>query len=295
MMDPARKEEVAMVRKPNGKTRSEATSKTPVSPERPAPIALMDLGGRLPLNLVGLAAKLNRMQNVFDFRVLDHVVSHAEMGEYDLPHAYSDKHLFRLIRGRTNLAGYRYGIGVTHESLESSRFNSHDRTEFDVGAISIDSAENYIPLGRTVSQYLAYLLVCEAFCIIGKEHLEHPQSYACVFDECHRKDDLRKCLRRPDIEDECQRKLADAGFSVKDIEGAMNILRFVRRPSLVHVIRQSIENPFTGFFVGGLLVHVFGTHIAHLTGIPGALIYLGLLSGLGFSLLYNYRWRQPLD
>ena len=284
-----------MVNKTTSKTATDAPTKTLVGPERPVPIALVDLGGQLPFKLAQLVAKLNRIQSVFAFRVLDHVVGHAEMGKYDLPHNHSDEHLFTLIRKRTNDAGYQYGIGVTHECLEKSRFNSHDQSSFDVGVITIDSAEKYVPLGRTLSKYVAYLLVCEAFCLVGKTHFEHPESYACVFDECHQKDDLRKCLRKPDIEDDCKENLVNAGFAAKDVAGAMSILKFVRRPSFLHVIRQSAESPFSGFFIGGLLVHVFGTQIAHFEGVYGTVVYFALGFGLGVSLLYNYRWKPPND
>jgi hypothetical protein len=256
---------------------------------RPVPIALIDLGGQLPFKLSRLAAKLNRKQKVFEFHVVKHVVSHQEMGDYDLPHAYSDEHMFDLIRAITCKAGYQNGVGITHQRLEAVRFNSHDRTRYDVGIITIDGAAKYIPMGRTLSKYVAYLLLCEALCIVGRTHFEHPEVFHCIFDECYLKEDLRECLRRAVIENGCKEKLTLAGFGDDDLEGAMSILNYVRRPSLIHAIRQSIDSPISGFFIGGLAIHVLGTKIAHSSGKYAVGIYLVLTLGLLLSLYYNYR------
>jgi len=256
-----------------------------VNPDRPIPIALMNLGGLLPIDLNRLAQDLNRArgQKLFEFHAVKMPVP---LPGRDLPHAYSFASLFRTIKG--NLFAHSFGIGITHEVLEDSRFNWHDEN-LGVGAITIDHAEVYNPPGRSLYQYVAYLVLCEALCITSKTQLEHTDRYFCLFDMCTDREDIKTCIKEAHIHEGCKRRLVSLGFTPHDLASADDILRFVKQISISHAVRETIENPFVGFLLGGLTVNLVSNYVSAMDDLIRGAITLFMIIGIGVAFYHNYR------
>jgi hypothetical protein len=252
----------------------------------PHEIALIDLGGRIPrsTSLEKIARKLNALQNTFHFSFL---VKITALGEFDLLHGYKDGRFLGFVKDHLRGTEYRYGIGITHMPLlEHDAFNRHDQ-EHGRGVITFYNYKKYIPPSRDLEQYLAYLTLCETFCLVGKTHFEHKLKEACLFDMCLEKEDLRDCLTRPEIVEgtkKCQTRLRRVGFTAQDLEAGQRILEFVGRPKLEQLI-PSLLSPASGVLIGllgGELVAIFPQVVT---------LYLSLaIAGvLGATMTYNYQ------
>lgn len=220
-----------------------------VTHERPIPIALVNLGGLLPISLKSLANDLNRIKNqkLFSFHA---VAEKVPLPNRTLPHGYTLRSLYALIKDKIKGTGYSFGIGITHEVLEDARFNWHDQKS-GIGVITTDQSEVYNPVGRTLYQYLAYLVLCEALCITGKTQFEHSGRNYCLFDMCMEKSDIKKCLTNPFIH--CTEKLKEAGFTDEDIESANGILAYVKRLRFTDVLQHVFTKPIVGILIGILV------------------------------------------
>lgn len=264
----------------------------PASRQQSRRIALVDIGGRLPIDLQGVATKLNRLQTgLFLFQVVTPPITN--LGTYDLLHYFSDQRLFSFIKGRIEGSDFRFGIGVTHETLDKDRFNRHTEKE-GVGVVTVDDAEKYKPLGKSLEKYLCFLILCEAFCVAGGEHFEHDERRFCLFDMCLKKDDLVTCLARPHICPDCEERLENAGFSAQDIERAKQVLTYVGGTSPWDVFKEIVfTNPIVWFLIGGLSLGILSQYIANfptgwVRGIQGFLLVVFLV-----YMWIRYRQAQP--
>jgi|GEM_PF-1845584 len=256
-----------------------------VASQRPIPIALVTLGDHLPFKAAKLAHELGKIknQNLFSFHVISSFVTDEELGLYDIPNGYSKSHMLSAVKKALFGTGFSFGIGFTHESLEAANFNFHDE-EAGVGLVTTDTYEIYNPKGRSLYQYLAYLVLCEAFCITGRKQFEHPERRFCLFDLCVNNNDIIKCLEQPSIH--CNDQLLIAGFTQQDILSAEAALKYVKKTSLNQALRQSAKNPYSGFFLGALLMNILAGYIASLPTPWPLVITLVLALGFVLSVLY---------
>lgn len=224
------------------------------SHDRPCGIALVDLGGCSRINYSRLVKRLNsRLGKVFRFELSTPAVT--DLGTYDELHIYSDERLFGLLKERIAHTDCTFAIGVTHERLHDQSFNRHNESE-GVGVVTTADANEYVPPGRSLEQYLCYLILCEAFCIVGGVHFEHDEVQYCLFDMCLVKQDLTRCLQDPCIHKGCVRNLLDGGFSAADLREANRLLKWVGSPSVFHLVPQAVQNPGSMLLLGGLVGHL---------------------------------------
>lgn len=263
----------------------------PAPRRRPIGIALVILGPQLRFDLNKLVRRLNGMQTLFNYFLVTPPVH--DLGEPDEKHVYSDEVYFSRIEKRISGSQYDLGIGITYERLQQSSFNRHDHMH-GYGVVTMADFEKFTPRDKTLDQYLAYLLLCESFCLAGHQHFEHRAQKFCLFDECIELYDLFKCLQRPRIcRDICEKRLLNSGFTEHDLLQARLVLDYVGRTSLMQVLDRSINNPVSGFFLGGLLVQLIYAYIANL---PAPWLH-GITGGLGVAFLlslgWSYRRAQP--
>ena len=266
-------------------------SDTTALQNRPLDIALMDIGGVLGIKLDEVTKKLNSLQqDLFHFEVMTPALT--DLGDYDKLHFYSDKVLFDHIKGRIRGSSFKYGIGITHETLDEGRFNRHAEKD-GMGVVTIDDAKQYTPPGKSLLQYLCFLILCEAFCITGGEHFEHDERKYCLFDMCAKKHDLVACLAKPHICPHCETRLKQAGFLDRDIVLAKKVLAYVGRPSLLYISKEIINNPIAGFILGGLIVNLLAAFIHDFPFKWSLVILFWLLLGYIAIMIVRYKQAQP--
>jgi len=254
-------------------------------------VALIDIGGRCEVNLGNLVKKLNSLQpDLFKFELFSPPLK--DLGGYMGLHNYSDEQFFGALKNGIRGTDYGFGIGITHEELPESSFNRHEENE-GVGVITFDDASEYIPGGRTLEQYLGYLILCEAFCIVGGQHFEHDQRRYCLFDMCFKKKDLIRCLSEPTIDNICRGRLTRAGFSRGDLEQANRVLAWVGSTSLRFAAGQAVNNAITMMLLGSLVTYLLRALSVTVTPPWFWQIAVGLLAGVVVSALLNYRYRKP--
>jgi len=262
------------------------------SSERPCRIVLIDLGGRSRVNLQRLVKTLNsRGGELFKFELSTPVVT--ELDTYDELHCYSDERLFGVLKERIAHTDYAFAIGVTHERLNKQSFNRHNESE-GIGAVTVADANEYVPPGRSLEQYLCYLILCEAFCVVGGVHFEHDEVRYCLFDMCLVKEDLVPCLQNPCIHKGCVRDLLDSGFSSADLREANRLLKYVGSTSLSRVISQAVQNPGSTLLLGGLVGYILRGLSAHATQwvFWGVVVELALLIVLCALVKYKLEERR---
>jgi len=209
-------------------------------------LELVRIRGQEKIDLNAIAQRLNRLQKLFSYEVIGPTI---RLGEYTSTHGYLDETYHRTMEARIQNSRFKWAIAITPEELEEGSFNRHSGNK-GLGIITTESYQNYIPPGSTLHQYLAYLILCESFCIVGGVDLEHQEKRYCLFDRCHKKMDLIECLRQPHIHEDCREKLLTLGYDVADLEQAENILKFVKAPNRWHRLGQFIQEPFQGLILG---------------------------------------------
>lgn len=263
----------------------------PASAQRSRMIALVDIGELLPISLQRVARRLNSLQTgLFRFDVVTPAVK--KLGVPDRLHGYSNGLLFNSIGTRIKESDYDFVIGVTHHRLDEDRFNRHSEKE-GLGVVTVADASEYMPRGKTLEQYLCYLILCEAFCLVGREHFEHDDVSYCLFDMCHVKRDLLICLARPHICTRCEQRLRNAGFSQQDIERGKQVLAYVGKTRLWDVCKEIVAHPIIGLLGGGLVIGILSEIFANFPtrwalGILGFLLFCFLVF-MGI----RYRQAQP--
>lgn len=202
---------------------------------------------RSGFNLPLFVEQLNSLQSVFVFTAFD---QKWDLGPYDKLHIYTDEHYYeKLCEIKQEQRGLDYAIAITSDDLERSVFNTHDEAR-GVGIITVSHYWDYIPPGGSLQRYLAFLVLCEALCLIGRYQFEHSRPAYCLFDMCRNKRDLTLCLTRPKIEDTCEKELRAAGFTDEQVDAANAILTYVGTPSLRQIAISGIREPGAGFLLG---------------------------------------------
>lgn len=228
---------------------------TQVKHSGPFPVALIDLfDGKYKLNLNSICKQANKNQKLFKFAIVKPDEKDL-LGKYDDDHGYTDNRCFNIINEVVNVKnrGYSYGIGITSHSIEKDAFDRHD-CQMGVGIISMKNADDYNPRGTSLEKYAIYLMLCEAFCIVGRQDYEHKEVRSCLFDKCTVKNELTKCIRMSQICDECKDEIiASSEFNASDIIEAENLLKYIRKRSLRYGISKGLSHPFAGFIMGGLI------------------------------------------
>jgi len=248
----------------------------------PYRVGLVDLGGESGLNFLKFTRKLNSLQNTFHYGKVSTV---TELGIKDVLHGYSYENLFNMVQSHIEGTDFKFGVGIIHERLEQDAFNHHSIDQ-RVGIISLRDFEEYIPFGRSKEQYLAYLLLCESFCIVGGVEFEHPEERDCLFDFCRDKLHFRQCMESAKIDKYCQAKLLrEGGFKPIEIEKSKKILDYAARINLKNWVNIFINNSITGFFIGGLLINLLSTKISKLYSPWPTLITIFLLFGFICSII----------
>ncbi|MFC1678715.1 hypothetical protein ACFL2T_00650 [Elusimicrobiota bacterium] len=179
---------------------------------------------------------------------------------------HSNKLLYGLIR--QNIAGAgRFGIALTHHQLEDNSFNRHDE-KVGVGIVTIHGARHFIPSGKTLQQYLSFLVLCEAFCLVGETDFEHSGRVDyCLFDLCTDKDDLGLCLTKSYIDKTCRERLARAGgFTEGQVAEAEKILDYTRSIDHSFALKKGLGHPVSSLLAGLLAGCFVGTTISTLRG-----------------------------
>ncbi len=258
-----------------------------VTKARPFELGLVSLGSEM--QLARLTDRLNRLQKIFHYEPFSPGIDLPR--KYDLKHIYSDKVYYSAIEKALYRTDYNYCIGITNERLQESSFNRHDHNR-GTGVITIADAEGFTPWDKTINQYLAYLILCESYCLVGKKHYEHSPRRFCLFDECHDLKDLVKCLQRPHICNKCKKRLMQR-FEQSDIEGAQPVLDYVGKPSILRILSRSFGNPLWGFFLGGFLTQFLYERVASLPTPWPDMVGVVLIVGLIVTPLISYRRASP--
>ena len=242
--------------------------------DRPCKIALVDLGGCSRVNWESLVKTLNKhLDHLFKFE--HSTLAVTELGKHDDGHCYSDERLFGILETRIARTDWAFAIGITHARLPGHCFNRHNESE-GVGVVTVASANRYLPPGRSLEQYLCYLVLCEAFCIVGGLQFEHDEQWYCLFDMCTENEDLFECLQDPKIQKRCRDDLLDSGFSEADLEEADRMLRYVGSTSPCRVVSQAVNNPASMLVLGSLAGYV----LRALSGSPTPWVFSGVTLGL---------------
>jgi hypothetical protein len=251
-------------------------------------LEVVERGGRKDVDLEALARKLNNLQSLFEYRVIS---ASLIMGEYTFDHGYRDETYYETMKDRIRSSEFRWAIAVTPEELEEGAFNRHSQGE-GLGIVTVESYERFIPPDSSLLRYLAYLVLCESFCIVSGQHLEHREARYCLFDMCHRKSDLTECLRRPSIHNECVTRLRRLGFTNSDLEQAYRILRYVGKPEVLHILKQAVATPGGGFLVGvasGLLANL----LVQFSPVWSVYVAIACLVGLVLLAVSRYSRARP--
>jgi hypothetical protein len=188
-----------------------------------------------------------------------------QVGAPEDRHQYKDHQLFDPLEHRLAEMNFDAIIGITLQLLAQGSFNRHDAGR-RVGVVTLAGASNYLPLGRTLEQYLAYLVLCEALCLAGEQDLEHSQRLLCLFDLCEGLQDLIDCLRRPDICQMDRDTLSNLNFTDPQMAAVDRTLHWIASTNPLTRMKQALEShPLISFVVGlclGLEVHIIGAALA---------------------------------
>jgi hypothetical protein len=209
-------------------------------------LAIVRVDSREDIPLKRVINKLNSLQTLFQYKIVNPPMS---LDEYDLRHLYSDKIYFETMAHRIEKSPLKWAITIVSEELEDGSFNRHNQ-EAGFGVISVKHYKEYLPSGRNLDQYLAFLILCESFCLVSGQHLEHHLRKFCLFDICDDKNDLIECIRISFIHEACKTKIIDAGFKESDILEAEKILAFVRKPDTFYKINKFISSPLISLQIG---------------------------------------------
>jgi hypothetical protein len=249
-------------------------------------IGIVCFGTEVPSARISLmVAELNSSKDCFQYVMLHDTIESDQ--EYDGVHCYTNDFYFNHLnvkRSQSQKSNIRFMIGVTHDGLDGDRFNVHDQVS-GFGMVTMHDNEKYKPAGMSLEQYLAYLILCESFCLVGAKHYEHHKRLFDVFDECKDKQDFRKCLEKVKISPISRTKLIEDGFPVQAGE---RILQYTRRISPVQVLKQLGQSSIITLIAGAVLGQTNILLPAWLQA-PAAYFLVALLAGwVAISVARNY-------
>lgn len=238
-------------------------------------LAIVSAERREEVPLASIIKKLNSLQTLFQY---DIIAPPMDLDEYDLLHLYSDKVYYETMEHRIAKSPLKWVITIVSEDLEKGSFNRHSETQ-GFGIITVKHYKEYLPTAHNLEQYLSFLILCESFCIVSGQHIEHTKRKYCLFDMCEEKSDLIESIRRSYIHDECERKILAAGFKKEDLLEAEKILSFVRKPNTLHKFNKFVSSWPISLQIG-FLFGLFASLVVALNLTIGGIILVILLFGL---------------
>lgn len=255
-------------------------TQVPVLTHRPVQIALHPIKGAEDAfwgiqkwhSLQHLAEVLNARQRVFQYTAEVELTPDGLLTE---KHGYSKIGYYNCLADQIAHTSYDAAIGITHWDLEESQFNQHCELR-RVGVVTTSAFEAYLPSGGSLLKYLIYLILCESFCLTTALELEHKERNFCLFDACTLKDDLVRCLRRPQIEDDCVRRLDSLGFAASELEEIADVLDYIGGTSWLHFAGEAVYTPGAGFLLG--VAVAFGGAILATVSLMAAIVVLGVVT-----------------
>ncbi len=236
-------------------------------------------------SLTELAEILNARQQVFAYTATVELTPPKELSE---KHGYQKEDYFSCLADQIEHTDFDAAIGITHWDLEESQFNQHAAPR-RVGVVTTSAFEAYLPPGGSLLKYLAYLILCESFCLATGQELEHDKRNYCLFDACTVRRDLVRCLRKPHIDTDCCAKLAALGFPAAEQNGVAGLLDFVGATSWWHFAAEAVREPGTGFLLG--VGTAFAGAILATVSVAAAIAVLGVVT-TGWLGLVTYRYRD---
>lgn len=221
-------------------------------------VGLVDLGERLPLNLVSLAKKLNSLQTSFEFDDAGVITSDA-LGDPDVEGKWYDIPRLAVLVRRLGTPRYDYVVGftncrITHtEELPPSPERDYfSRSDFKkVAIISVSkSLLKHHSAGKTIIQFAGFLLIAEVAIMTAKRNLTHLGNIHCVFNECEDRDLLSGCIESGEICANCVTEIKKANVPDSTLASVRNILRWCSRNSWQHAFTRTMQHPVTGLALG---------------------------------------------
>lgn len=227
---------------------------------------------------------LNESQELFDFQ---HTEFETRVTE-DLPHGFTAEASFDcLSRQLENLVDISCGIGLTDSPLEQGVFNHHDESR-GVGVVTFEVYKQYVPETASLERYLAYLVLCEAFCLAGRRQFEHKEHRKCLFDFCGNKLEFTDCLDHPHICTECKKELVSSGFEPDLVESVDKFLFSLAKPRPGSAFNAVMRRPAPAMLVGALVAVVAATYAAAEKGLSAWLPSIALGIVVVFLVLRQY-------
>lgn len=227
---------------------------------------------------------LNESQELFDFQYTE---SETRVTE-DLLHGFTAEASFDCLSGQLkNLVDIYCGIGLTDSPLELGVFNHHDESR-GVGVVTFEVYKQYVPETASLERYLAYLVLCEAFCLAGRKQFEHEEHRKCLFDLCGNKLEFTDCLVHPHICTECKKELVDSDFEPELIESVEKFLFSLAKPRPGSAFKAVMRRPAPAMLVGALVAVVAATYAAAEKGFGAWLPSIALGAVVVFLVLHQY-------
>ena len=267
-------------------------------------VAIVDLGEHLPIDLDYLTRKLNAQQPSFLFKHETSIPSQS-LGKPDLEQQwYYIERLFDLLREHAQYSKVDYLVGVTHV-----RITRQTRDEGDIGnkdyfslsdhrKVSIVSMnENVLAFNsptKNAFQYAVFCIIGELLDNMAREHLCHPETEYCLFDDCADRTALAPGIEKSQICAPCTARLKEKGLADSQIDDAMRILKWCRRNTgMSSLLYRTVMNPLTTLAVGaaiGWASSAFIVREQYYTVVAAIVVAIGAV--LMFYLLSDYKKRK---
>lgn len=241
-----------------------------ILPQQNLAIVTADRKEEVPIG--ALVRRLNSLQTLFHYQVIDPPLI---LGEYDERHLYNDQTYYDAIAKRIANSPIKWGIAIVSEELQEGSFNRHNEVT-GCGVITVKHYKEYIPNGHSLDQYLAFLILCESFCIVCGQHLEHHMRCYCLFDMCDDKHDLIECIRKSFIHEDCEQKIFAAGFTHEDFSEAEKILSFARRANTNYKFAKFASRWYVTLELG-VLIGLIASFLVAVNLLISGVIVLGFL------------------
>jgi len=227
---------------------------------------------------------LNEGQELFNFQHTEYETRVTE----DLPHGFTAKASFDCLSQQLeNLVDISCGIGLTDSPLELGVFNHHDESR-GVGVVTFEVYKQYIPETASLERYLAYLVLCEAFCLAGRQQFEHEEHRKCLFDFCGNKLEFTDCLVHPHICTQCKKELVASGFEDHLVESVEKLLFSLAKPWPGSAFNAVMRRPASAMLVGSLVAIVTATYAATEEGFGAWLPSIALGVAVVFLVFLQY-------
>ncbi len=224
-----------------------------------------------------LAKKFNRAQGktlLFEFVGLsDEIIIRDRFpATY---HSHENETYFAHLKKVRDIAGSNVAgvVGITLDILREDRFNVHDAPQ-RIGIVTLNDMEEACPKRMATDQYLLYLTLCEAFCVVAKTQFETNDELGCLFDRCDDKAQLKQCLKQPIIHPSNQPLLFDAGYEPFHIAIANALLKdYVGKSRLIYWLSESTWKFVIGLGLSSAIHTVF-----HLIEHPEKRVWWGVFA-----------------